>query len=157
FPPPTFFEVATAVGFLHFVRRGATAVVLEVGLGGRLDSTNVCLPLLSVITSISLDHTRLLGDRLAGIAREKAGIVKPGRPVVSSATAPEAAGVIQSICRSRRAPLSQLGVDFHYRYTPGRVTEAATTRPRVEVRTRRRAWPALELNLLGEHQAANAA
>ena len=74
--------------------RRAEAAVLEVGLGGRLDSTNVCLPLLSVLTSISYDHTRILGDRLAGIAREKAGIVKPDRPVVSGATVPEARAVI---------------------------------------------------------------
>src|SRR3954447_4733435 len=88
-PPLTFFEIATAVGFLHFVRRRVDAAVLEVGLGGRLDSTNVCLPVLAVIVSISFDHTRILGDRLASIAREKAGIVKRGRPVISGVLAPE--------------------------------------------------------------------
>jgi dihydrofolate synthase/folylpolyglutamate synthase len=155
--PPTFFEVATAVGFLHFVRRRVDVAVLEVGLGGRLDSTNVCLPAVALITSISFDHTDLLGDRLAGIAREKAGIVKPGRPVVSGATAPEARAVIEEVCRERRAPLAQLGVDFRYRYEPGWVDAETTRRPRVEVVTRRRRWPAFELNLLGEHQAANAA
>ena len=64
--------------------------MVEVGLGGRFDSTNVCMPAVALITSISFDHTKLLGDRLASIAFEKAGIVKPGRPVVSGATAPEA-------------------------------------------------------------------
>src|SRR5262245_10379976 len=80
---PTFFEVATAVGFLHFMRRRVAAAVVEVGLGGRFDSTNVCLPVVSLITSISHDHTQQLGERLAQIAMEKAGIVKPRRPVVS--------------------------------------------------------------------------
>jgi dihydrofolate synthase/folylpolyglutamate synthase len=153
----TFFEVATAVGFLHFLRRRADAVALEVGLGGRFDSTNVCRPAVALITSISFDHTALLGDRLASIAREKAGIVKPGRPAISGAVAPEARAVIEQVCRERRAPLRQLGVDFHYRYEPGRVTAEGTKQPRVEVTTERRRWPALELNLLGEHQAANAA
>jgi dihydrofolate synthase/folylpolyglutamate synthase len=156
-PPPTFFEIATAAGFLHFVRRRAEAVVLEVGLGGRLDSTNVCLPVVSVITSISLDHTRILGNRIASIAREKAGIVKRGRPVVSGATHPEARAVVEEVCRSRRAPLRQLGVDVFHEAVPGRVTETGIVRPRVQVTTDRLRWPALEVNLLGEHQAANAA
>lgn len=154
---PTFFEVATAVGLLHFVRRRVDATVLEVGLGGRLDSTNVCDPLVALITSISYDHTNLLGDRLASIAREKAGIVKPGRPTISGATPAEARAVITRICQQRRAPLRQLGVDFHYCDEPGQVTAEGIRRPRVEVTTWRRRWPVLELNLLGTHQAANAA
>src|SRR5207245_7519764 len=84
----TFFEIATAAGFLHFVRRRAETAVVEVGLGGRFDSTNVCNPAISIISSISVDHTRQLGHRLGGIAFEKAGIVKPGHPTVSGATAP---------------------------------------------------------------------
>ena len=155
--PYTFFEVATAVGFLHFVRRRVEAAVLEVGLGGRLDSTNVCRPVVSVITSISYDHTNLLGDRLASIAAEKAGIIKPGRPAVSGATVPEARKVIERTCRERRAPLRQLGVDFRYHYVPGHVTATETRRSRLRVVTDRRHWPELELNLLGDHQAANAA
>jgi dihydrofolate synthase/folylpolyglutamate synthase len=142
---------------LHFVRRRVDAAVVEVGLGGRLDSTNVCLPALAVITSISHDHTRILGDRLASIAREKAGIVKPGRPVVSGVTVPEARAVIEEVCRQRHAPLSQLGVDFHCLYRPGKVHGDAPTRSTVVVSTRGRRWPALELNLLGRHQATNAA
>jgi dihydrofolate synthase/folylpolyglutamate synthase len=153
----TFFEVATAVGFLHFVRRRVEAAVFEVGLGGRLDSTNVCLPEVALITTISFDHTNLLGDRLASIAREKAGIVKPRRPVISGATVSEARAVIEKVCRERQAPLEQLDVDFSYRYQPGRVTQTQVTKPRVQVDTPRRQWPRMELNLLGEHQAANAA
>jgi dihydrofolate synthase/folylpolyglutamate synthase len=156
-PGVTFFEVATAAGFLHFRRRRCEAVVLEVGLGGRFDSTNVCLPAASVITSISFDHTELLGESLAKIAGEKAGIVKRSRPCVSGATAPEASAVIERICRERRSPLRQLDVDFRYRYAPGYVGGAETRRPHVEVTTATRRWPEMELNLLGEHQAANAA
>jgi dihydrofolate synthase / folylpolyglutamate synthase len=154
---PTFFEVATAVGFMHFVRRRVEAAVIEVGLGGRLDSTNVCTPAVSLITSISFDHTRQLGNRLASIAAEKAGIVKPHHPAISGAVAPEARAVIERICRERAAPLQQLGVDFHYRYEPGKITAQVTQPARVQVTTARRRWPTLELNLPGEHQAANAA
>jgi dihydrofolate synthase/folylpolyglutamate synthase len=159
---PTFFEVATAVGFLHFVRRRVDVAVVEVGLGGRFDSTNVCVPEVALITSISFDHTRQLGNRLASIAMEKAGIVKPGRPTISGATAAEAREVIAAICLQRQAPLLQLGVDFRYRYEPGQISVGEINprfcrRPRVEVITKRRSWPVMELSLLGEHQAANAA
>lgn len=165
----TFFEVAAALGFLHFVRRRVDVAVIEVGLGGRFDATNVCQPLLSVITSISFDHVELLGNRLAAIAMEKAGIVKPGRPTVSGATAPEARQVIEAICRERCAPLRQLDAAFRFHYEPGRIIPDASAssshsrsehllrKPRVTVTTDQRAWPALELGLLGEHQAANAA
>jgi dihydrofolate synthase/folylpolyglutamate synthase len=152
----TFFDAATAVGFLHFVRRRCDAAVVEVGLGGRFDSTNVCTPAVALIASISFDHTKLLGDRLASIAFEKAGIVKPGRPTVSGATAPEARAVIERVCAERRAPLRQAGVDFSHESEPGRVTADSLRRQRLRV-VARRAWPALEVNLLGEHQAANAA
>jgi len=153
----TFFEVAAGLGFLHLAQRRVDVAVIEVGLGGRFDSTNVCRPLVSVITSISLDHTRQLGDKLASIAREKAGIVKPGRPVVSCVTAPEARQVIVETCRQRRAPLRQLGPDFWFSCAPGRVTADTDRRPRARIVTAERAWPEMELGLLGEHQAANAA
>ncbi len=153
---PTFFEVATALGFLHFWRRRVGAAVIEVGLGGRFDSTNVCRPALAIITSISLDHTQQLGDRLASIAAEKAGIIKPGRPVVSGVTAPEARAVIERVARERRAPLLQLGADFFYEATPGHVTADGGQPARVRVTTGR-TWPEMEVGLLGEHQAANAA
>jgi dihydrofolate synthase/folylpolyglutamate synthase len=115
------------------------------------------IPPLSVLTSISFDHTNLLGDRLAAIAAEKAGIIKPRRPILSGATVPEARTVIERISRERRALLRQLGVDFRYDYTPGRVTTTQMQRSRVSVVTHRRRWPEFELNLLGDHQAANAA
>jgi dihydrofolate synthase/folylpolyglutamate synthase len=136
-------------------------------LGGRFDSTNVCLPEVSIITSISLDHTRQLGNRLASIAMEKAGIIKPGRPAISGATVSEAREVIEAICRERHSSLRQLEVDFCYAYQPNCVAEvkgengqdnlSVSERPRVQIFTDRRTWPLMELGLLGEHQAANAA
>jgi dihydrofolate synthase/folylpolyglutamate synthase len=156
---PTFFEIATALGFLHFVRRRVDAAVVEVGLGGRLDSTNVCRPVVAAITSISHDHTQLLGSELASIAREKAGIAKPGRPVVSGVTVGEAKDAIVRVCREKQAPLWQLGEDFAYEYRPGRVTAEGVHPPRVCFHPwlEQAASPWFELGLLGEHQAANAA
>jgi dihydrofolate synthase/folylpolyglutamate synthase len=154
---PTFFEIVTALGFLHFARRQVELAVVEVGLGGRFDSTNVCDPLLAVISSISLDHTQQLGDTLAAIAGEKAGIIKPHRPTISGATAEEARAVIQAIARERHSPLQAIGRDFTCSYRPARITAQTCQRPVVEVVTRRQRWPGLELALLGAHQAANAA
>jgi dihydrofolate synthase/folylpolyglutamate synthase len=155
----TFFEIATALGFLHFARQRVELAVIEVGLGGRFDSTNVCRPLISLITSISLDHTQLLGNTVASIAREKAGIIKPKCVAISGATDQEARQVIAGICRERNAPLNQLGADFHYRYEPCRIDpgQDALPRPRVHVRSRKREWRDLELGLIGDHQGANAA
>jgi dihydrofolate synthase/folylpolyglutamate synthase len=153
----TFFEIATALGLLHFVRRRVELAVLEVGLGGRFDSTNVCLPALAIITSISYDHTQQLGNTLTSIAGEKAGIIKPGRPTLSGARASEARAVIEHTCRQRHAPLRQLDVDIRYEHVAGEITARATRLPRLRVETRRRHWPEMEVALLGEHQAANAA
>lgn len=90
---PSFFEVTVAIAFDYFARETVDVAIIEVGLGGRLDSTNVITPLLSVITNIGLDHTDILGDTLPEIAREKAGIIKPGVPVVIGETQPEVASV----------------------------------------------------------------
>jgi dihydrofolate synthase/folylpolyglutamate synthase len=113
---PTYFEVTTAMALLHFVERRVDAAVLEVGLGGRLDSTNVCLPTISVITSISFDHMKQLGNTLAAIAREKAGIIKPGVPVICGATEPEAQAVIAEVARDHGCRLIQLDEDFTFEY-----------------------------------------
>ena len=91
---PTFFELSTVLAFDHFVRAGCDVVVLETGMGGRLDSTNVVTPLVSVITPIAMDHMAWLGDSLAKIAAEKAGIIKPGAPVISSPQQSSAAEVL---------------------------------------------------------------
>jgi dihydrofolate synthase/folylpolyglutamate synthase len=155
-PALTFFEVATALGFLHFARREVDVAVVEVGLGGRFDSTNVCEPFVSIITSISFDHTQYLGNTLAQIAMEKAGIVKPGRPCLSGVQAPEARTVIEEICRQRGAPLKEIGRDFHYRHEPAVIGATEDTPMRVTV-TAQRTRPALQVGLIGEHQASNAA
>lgn len=110
---PTYFEIATAVAFLYFARAKVDIAVLEVGLGGRFDSTNVCRPMVSVITSISYDHTAQLGTTLAQIAGEKAGIIKPGVAVVSGVLAPEAQEVIRRTCQERGSRLIEFGGDFH--------------------------------------------
>lgn len=104
---PTFFEVTTAVAFELFRRAGVETAVLEVGLGGRLDSTNVVSPIATAITSIALDHEQYLGFTLADIAFEKAGIIKPGVPVVVGDLAPEAAAVIARVARQRGAEIIQ--------------------------------------------------
>ena len=116
-PDITTFEAITALGFLYFARMGVEIAVVEVGLGGRLDATNVVTPVVSVITSLSLDHTYLLGDTLADIAYEKAGIIKPGVPIVSAPQKQSAAEVIQRISADRDAPLIQVGSDWQI--TPG--------------------------------------
>src|SRR5207249_6860901 len=92
---PSFFEYLTAAAFLHFARAGADFAVLEVGMGGRLDATNVTEPRVAVITNVDLDHMEFLGSTRAAIAYEKAGVIKPRRPVVSSCEHPEAAEVVR--------------------------------------------------------------
>ncbi|MGI6494860.1 MAG: bifunctional folylpolyglutamate synthase/dihydrofolate synthase [Kiritimatiellia bacterium] len=101
---PTFFEMATAAAFEAFRAAGIRLAVVETGLGGRLDATNVLVPLVSVITQIGLEHCDILGDTLAAIAREKGGIIKPGRPVVAGAIEEEALGVLSALARERGAP-----------------------------------------------------
>jgi dihydrofolate synthase / folylpolyglutamate synthase len=102
---PTFFELVTVMALKHFAEAGCGLVIWETGLGGRLDATNIVTPLASVITNIQFDHERWLGHTLEQIAAEKAGIIKPGRPVVTGTTDPSALGVIRRTARERSAPL----------------------------------------------------
>ena len=113
-PGVTYFEAITAIGFLHFARSKVDVAVVEVGLGGRLDATNVLTPEVSVITSLSLDHTYLLGNTLAEIAREKAGIIKLGIPAVSAPQRAEAIKVLEAVSREREAFLTEVGRDWDY-------------------------------------------
>ena len=158
---PTYFEIVTALALLRFADERVDAAVLEVGLGGRLDSTNVCQPLVSVITNISFDHTQLLGDTLAAIAGEKAGIIKHQRPVVSGVVQNEARAVVTAAARAAECRLVQLGDDFDFRYTPPSHLEAAASLGQMDFRWRGpdapRSISNVALRLLGEHQAANAA
>ncbi len=111
-PQLTTFEAITALAFAYFAQNNVDLAVIEVGLGGRLDATNVITPQVSVITSLSFDHTYLLGHTLADIAREKGGIIKPGRPTVCEPQAPEALAVIREICDERGSPLTLVGRDW---------------------------------------------
>src|SRR5256885_12856379 len=109
FGPFITYEVATALALLYFSRQGVQHAVLEVGLGGRLDATNVTQPLVSVITSISYDHMQILGNTLTSIATEKAGIIKPGGLVVTSAQSPEALLAISTVCQRQHASPVRVG------------------------------------------------
>jgi dihydrofolate synthase/folylpolyglutamate synthase len=155
-PRLTFFEITTALAFLYFAQQKATAAVIEVGLGGRLDATNVCQPRVAVITSLSYDHTALLGNTLAEIAGEKAGIIKEGVPVVLAPQQDEARQVVERVARERSSALIQVGKDFQF----------AALSHSLEVQTLQ-VWEdssadevhvaELEIPLLGEHQVENAA
>ncbi len=114
-PGLTTFEITTALAFVYFAHERVDVAVVEVGLGGRLDATNVLTPRVSVITSLSYDHTYLLGNTLAEIAGEKAGIIKVGVPVVSAPQKPEALRVLERIAAERHAPLTVVGRDWLYR------------------------------------------
>jgi len=154
-PDVTYFEAITAMGFLYFARSGVDVAVVEVGLGGRLDATNALTPEVSVITSLSLEHMYLLGDTLAEIAYEKAGIIKPGVPVVSAPQRAEALEVVEAVSRERGAPLAVVGRDWDYEPGPADLDGQAFTV--------RRGTGGSELDgeywipLLGRHQLENAA
>jgi dihydrofolate synthase/folylpolyglutamate synthase len=158
---PTYFELTTAMALVHFVEQRVNAAVLEVGLGGRLDSTNVCQPEVAVITSISFDHTRQLGNTLSSIAWEKAGIVKQGVPTVSGVVDEEPRRVIAAVCDERHSRLVQLGRDFRFTYRPPHQLERAASCGQLDYEDVRaghqRSLTGLDLRLLGRHQAANAA
>src|SRR5262249_9062110 len=116
---PTFFEIITAVGLLHFGQEKVDWAVLEVGLGGRFDATNVCTPEVVVITSISLDDTQELGNTVEEIALEKAGIIKEGRPVVVGVREPGPLAVIRQFAGERHTPLFVIGHDFERDWKAG--------------------------------------
>jgi dihydrofolate synthase / folylpolyglutamate synthase len=144
---PTYFEIGTALGFLHFVRRRVDVAVVEVGLGGRFDSTNVCEPLVAVLTSVGYDHMAQLGRTLAEIAYQKAGIFKRGVPAVCGALPPEAEAVVRSVAGELRCPLRMAGREFQYVYDPPNRVTLATASGSHRV----------TLAMPGEHQSANAA
>ena len=113
-PDLTMYEIVTVLAFLYFARQQVECAVIEVGLGGRLDATNVLRPLVSVITSLSYDHTHLLGDRLSDIAGEKAGIIKSCVPVVLAPQQHEAENVVARVAEERGSPLIRVGKDWLY-------------------------------------------
>lgn len=173
FAPFITYEVATALAFLYFARQGVQHAVIEVGLGGRLDATNVLQPLVSVITSISYDHMQILGNTLTEIATEKAGIVKQNGVVVTSAQQPEALLAIASVCKERHARLLRVGTSdvvdaaraevdaghvppLSYRYLLEE-RYRNETRQRFTVWTPTKVYRNLEIPLAGQYQLENAA
>ncbi len=152
--PPTFFEATTALAFELFRRANVDVAAVEVGLGGRLDSTNVISPVATAITSIDFDHQKYLGSTLSDIAAEKAGIIKPGVPVVVGDVGPEARATIERIADARGAELIRArdGVKL----TPVSSAPDAASNNVFALRTPVRDYGVVSLALRGAHQAANA-
>ena len=156
-PELTTFEITTGLAFDYFARQGVTAAVVEVGLGGRLDATNVVTPLVSVITSLSYDHTQLLGDTLAKIAYEKAGIIKAGIPVVVHPQEAEAQQVLEQVTRERDCQLIRIGQDILVEACQ-HTLEGQTIQVWSKSEQDQPAHPIpLVIPLLGQHQVFNAA
>lgn len=149
-PHPTFFELTTAMAFQHFARQAVEAAVIEVGLGGRFDATNVITPHVAVVTNVSLEHQEYLGRTLAEIGMEKAGIIKPGVPVVT-ATRGEGHEVIRRTAAERGAPL--VPVQEAYAFT---VRESGLAGQVLDLTGPSRRYEALQIPLAGRHQAENA-
>jgi dihydrofolate synthase/folylpolyglutamate synthase len=145
--PPTFFEVTTAMALIYFAGEEADISIMEVGMGGRLDATNVIRPLVSVITNISLEHQAFLGPRLTDIAREKGGIIKRGVDLVTAATQPQVLGLFKATCEAKKAPFWRVGKDVRYRKHGSGFHYYGFRRTEKD----------LELGLLGRHQYRNAA
>jgi dihydrofolate synthase/folylpolyglutamate synthase len=153
----TEFELKTALGFCYFLEQGVDFAAVEVGIGGRLDATNVVAPLVSVITNIGLDHTHILGDTHAKIAYEKAGIIKPEVPLVTAVDHPEALQVIARVAHEKSSPM---------RYVTGYATSPipnaaliryTNTEPAFTVETPSAVYPELRTRLRGTYQRTNAA
>jgi len=153
---PTFFELVTALGFRHFAKQRVDAAVVEVGMGGRLDATNVITPEVSAITRVDFDHENRLGRTLPKIAFEKGGIIKPGVPVVIAEQAPDALGVLAALAHRRRAPMIRVGHDVHVEAVKtGLDADGPYCRFTLETSTGN--YRDVELKLIGSHQAMNAA
>lgn len=144
--PLTFFEFVTAMAFIHFARRQVDVAVVEVGLGGRLDATNVVTPLVSAITTVSKDHEAYLGPDEISIGREKGGIIKPGIPVVCGNVSPAVAQLLRNIALERAAPAYFLGVDFGFSLKNEGLFDYTGLKQH---------YSNIELALRGRHQRAN--
>jgi dihydrofolate synthase / folylpolyglutamate synthase len=146
--PPTFFEMVTAMAFQYFAEEGVDWAVIEVGMGGRLDATNVITPEVSIITNVTFDHEEHLGNTLGAIAREKAGIIKARTPVLTATRHALVQAILKAACLRLQAPLYRLGKDFS-------VKRAGPASIRYDGFKNR--FGPLELNLPGAHQLHNAA
>ena len=149
----SFFEIYTALAFTYFADNDVDFAVIEVGLGGRLDATNVLDPLVSVITPISLEHTAILGDTHEAIAKEKAEIIKPNRPVVVAPQLSRSIGtVFETVAADRNAPMDAVGRDIHLKRKDWSINGQS-----FDLTTPSACYSDLFVPLLGEHQAINAA
>jgi dihydrofolate synthase/folylpolyglutamate synthase len=152
--PLTFFEIMTALAFMYFLDKAIDIGVIETGMGGRLDSTNVIEPKVVGITSLSIDHTQQLGNTIDSIAKEKAGVMKPGVPVVTVQQDPVAMQVLRSHANTVKAPLSVTGedIDFSHRFETSREHGPHT---RICLTTPTSRFEHLRVPLYGKHQAIN--
>jgi len=152
---PTFFELTTVLAFLWFQQQQVDIAVIEVGLGGRLDSTNICHSIVTAITSISLDHTSLLGNTVELIAAEKAGIIKPNVPLVHGCTAgPQ--DEIESRAQQADAHITRATQDIEYSIAAQSVQGATLRDVSMVIDQTTKTWPVLEIGLPGQHQVNNA-
>jgi len=150
--PPSYFEASVAVAFQHFARHAVDLALVEVGLGGRLDATNVADPIASVLTPVSYDHMHVLGTTLEAIAREKAGIVRHGGVVISAPQAPEALAAIIEVCARDHAELHLVHERMRWEPAGGSLYEQSFT-----LRSPMRDYGRLRMPLIGAHQMLNAA
>ncbi|MDX2448442.1 MAG: folylpolyglutamate synthase/dihydrofolate synthase family protein [Desulfobacterales bacterium] len=145
---PTFFEFATAMAFYDFDRKGVDWAVIETGMGGRLDATNIVKPVVSIISNLSLEHQDYLGNTLAQIAAEKGGIIKEGVPVVTGVKQPGALSILNDIADAKSAPVFRLGKDFKVRRKSGGTFSFFGIHNQ---------WSDMKTSLMGRHQIDNAA
>ncbi len=146
--PPTFFEFVTAMAFEHFKRQGVELAIMETGLGGRLDATNICRPLTTVITNLGLEHQEFLGNRLSDIAYEKAGVIKRGVPLIHGVMQPGARRLVEETAARRRAKVFRRGRELRFRRRPDGSFDLFGRLWRLK---------GLSTNLSGRHQPINAA
>lgn len=152
FGTPTYFEVYTALAFLYFYLKKVDIMVLEAGMGGRLDATNVVSPLVSVITPISLDHTKELGNTIIKIAKEKAGIIKRNSIVISAPQQKSVAVLIKSISKDKNSKYVEINKDLRFKIEKSDIKGST-----FDCFSKKHDFKGLKLNLIGEHQVQNAA
>jgi dihydrofolate synthase/folylpolyglutamate synthase len=152
FQHPTFFEVTTALALDYFARQQVDWAVLEVGMGGRLDATNITTPLVSVITNVYLEHTHILGDTVLKIARKKAGIIKTGKVLITATDNDDVFDLFVRVCRRKKARIVRVGRDIKFSRLAWDLTGQT-----FEVQTREGKFDNLHISLLGAHQVVNAA
>ena len=146
--PPTFFELTTAMALIYFFREDVDVGIIEVGMGGRLDATNVIYPMVSIITNIGLEHQEFLGNNIIDIAKEKGGIIKEGVDLVTGVTQPSVVSLLESLCKKKDAPFWRVGRSVQYRRLPSGLLGYYGLRDR---------YTDIELGLQGRFQYRNAA